>query len=69
MIKNKAQKEGIIIHPIEVSDTFEEKNLLNIKKAIISVTPDAKLAKLDKLISLLADYDITPIGNIYISEK
>ena len=64
----EAGKKGLDAAVVEADGELDEKELLGIKNAVLAVSADTKAAAIGKIMSICNDYDISPLGNVYISE-
>ena len=48
------------------ADEMDEKALTSVKNAVYVVSNDSKVDKLGDLISLVRDYDVTPLGTVFL---
>ena len=63
------ENKGIAVDGNTVTDSTNEKELLNVKNALLAVGTDTKLSFLNKAISVCKDYGINILGCVFITEK
>lgn len=63
--KSEGKKKGI---DVLNADEMDEKALNSVIKAVYMVSGGSRMDKLGSLMSLVRDYDVTPLGTVYLEE-
>lgn len=67
-ISSALDEKGIESSILNTTSELEEKDLLNVGKAILLVGDDTKISHIRKVAALCHDYDINLLGSIYFGE-
>lgn len=65
-VLKRASEKGVNIKLIEIEDDIDELNLLHSPHVVVAVEPETKVSKAINMAAIFNEYDVKPIGCVFI---